>query len=516
MPIAAPNQTSTKILSSILQLRQFTVAELCLHAGLDRNQVYRELAELQNMKVLRSESIRNEGETAAPHRPAKLYELTADQGMLDELEKELASFFPESDPNSNRHLKRAKAELDSISTSLIEKAVNLFDANQLESWQGELENRFSEVKRWLELASWESEVDFSEGDHSKHPIVQAVHFLEALQSQFSQQSKQAREEQNRRKRAIIRSSWTDVLSAFLPSVAPIATIVAARATRAMIDDVVSRSGISTFFAGELKRLAEARPDLVPGIMIDDLEPYINSLQLDFREVRSRADLLAAMSKNWISYGNQVEPAWLFTEALAASSKDYRLIFNEANLAQLAQQSAKAYASWVKFLTIRKPKTNTTEQTLIAQVLGKDWSLDAYEEAVRIITKECEASVSAYSETPFGREEQFAIEPRLYNPLYNETERESPLIPIAEPLAPDTRLHVLSAEATKPVIVGLPVVARAGILRCRMSQKDAWKLANEAPKDQRIVKVDFFRGAAPEIRLRAENILTENLSAHVCG
>jgi hypothetical protein len=516
MPVAAPNQTSTKILSSILQLKQFTVAELCLHAGLERTQVYRELADLQEREVLRSNPIRNEGATAPRHRPTKLYELTSDQGLLDELEKQLASFFPESDPNSNRHLKRAKSELESIGNLALETAIALLDGNGLERWQEDLENRFSEVKRRLELASWESEVDFSEGDHSEHPIVLALRSFEALHSKFLEQIREAKEEQSRRKRAIIRSSWTDVVSSFLPSLSPIATVVAARASRAMIDDVVRRSGISTFFAEELKRLAETNPHVVPGIMIDDLEPYINSLQLDFREVHSRAEFLAALSKNWISYGNKVEPAWLCTQALAASSKDYRLIFNEANLAQLAQESAKAYASWARFLAIRKPKTNTSEQTLIAQVQGKDWSLNAYEEAVRIITKECEASVSAFSETPFEREEEFAIEPKLYNPLYNETERESPLIPIAEPLAPDTRLHVLTAEATKPLIVGLPVVARAGILRCRMSQREAWRLAKEAPNDQRIVKVDFFRGAAPEIRLRAENILRTNLDAHVCG
>ena len=109
-----------------------------------------------------------------------------------------------------------------------------------------------------------------------------------------------------------------------------------------------------------------------------------------------------------------------------------------------------------------------------------------------------------------------VEPKLYNPLYDESESESQLIPIAQPLARDARLHVLTSQATKPVIVGLPVVARAGIYHCRVEKRDAWKLATEASEDERIVKVDFFRGAPPEMRLRAENALKTNLCAHVVG
>jgi hypothetical protein len=515
MAIAAPNQTRLKILSSVLQLKEFTVAELCLHAGLERTQVYRELAELQKEKVLRSDSVGHEGENAPRHRPTKLYELNPDPKIIEELENDLGLFFPQSDPNSNRHLKRAKAALDSMSREFLATVFSSLEGNALNNWQTDLENRFREVQRWLELASFESEVDFSEGDHSTHPILEALDTFRTLKARFLQQ---IGEEQNRRKRNEVRKRWSDVISTFLPSLIPtesIAMAATSRASFAIIDDVVKSSGISTYFVDELKKIADGN-HLVSGILIDDLEPYINSLQLDLREVRSGEDLLAALSKNWISYGNQVEPAWLCTEALAASSKDYRLIFNEANLAQLAQESAKAYASWAKYLSIRKPRTNTSQQTLIARVQGHDWSREGYEEAVRVITKECEASVSAFSEMSFDREEEFAVEPKLYNPLYDESERESPLIPIAQPLAKDARLHVLTSEATKPVIVGLPVVARAGIYHCRVPKHDAWRLATEASDDERIVKVDFFRGAAPEIRMRAENVLNTNLCAHVVG
>jgi hypothetical protein len=515
MAVAAPNQTRLKILSSVLQLKEFTVAELCLHAGLDRSQVYRDLAELQKEKVLSSDAVQHDGKNAPRYRPTKLYKLASDPKILEELESDLGLFFPQSDPNSNRHLKRAISALESISREFLATVFASLEGNEFDSWQTRIENSFLDIQRWLEQASWESDVDFSEGDHSSHPIVQAADAFRTLKARVLQQ---VGEEQSRRKQYEVRRRWTDIISSFLPTAFPVASIAMTttpQLARGLVDEVVKRSGASTYFMDELKRIATDL-DLTSGILIGDLEPYINSLQLDLREVRSGDELLAAVSKYWITYGNQVEPAWLWTEALAASSRDYRLIFNKANLAQLAQQSAKAYDSWAKYLSIRKPRTNTPEQTLLARVQGRDWSREGYEEAVRVIAKECEASVSAFSETSFDREEEFTVEPKLYNPLYNESEHESLLISIAEPLAKDARFHVLTSEATKPVIVGLPVVARAGIYHSRMPKRVAWKLATEASEDERIVKVDFFRGADPEIRLRAENVLKTNLCAHVVG
>jgi hypothetical protein len=513
MPVAAPNQTRIRILSSILQLKQFTVAELCLHAGLERNQVYRELAELQKEKVLRSDSVRTEGVDAPRHRPSKRYELTSDQTVLNDIESDVADFFPEADPNSNRHLKRARAALDSLNYEFLAISFDSLDGENFNLWQGDFESRFTEVKSSLELASWESEIDFSEGDHAKHPIVQTLRSYEALRARFEQQ---VQEEQSRRKRAALLSNWTIVVSALLPLVSPMATTAAAFVGRKLLDDVIKPSNIATVLVDALRKMSERDPQPVSEVLLEDLEPYINSLKLDFREANTKEHVLAALSKNWISYGNKIDAAWRCTRLLAAASQDYRMIFNEANLAQLAHESARAYDAWAKYLELRKPRTNTAEQTLIARIDGSDWSGDAYQEAVRIISNECDASVSAFSETPFERQEEYALEPKLYNPMYEETGREAPLIPVADPLARSMRLHVLTAEATKPVMVGLPVVARAGLFHSRVSQLEAWKLATEAPGDERIVRVDFFDHFGPSTRFRAEDILKSNLHAHVVG
>ena len=513
MPAAtSPNQTRLRILSSILQLKQFTVAELCLHAGLERNQVYRELAELQKERVLRSDSVRTEGMDAPRHRPSKRYELASDPAILSNIESDLADFFPEADPNSNRHLKRARAALDSVNYEFLAVSFDSLDGQNFDRWQADFESRFTEIKSSLELASWESEIDFSEGDHSKHPIIQTLRSYEALRARFEQQ---VQEEQGRRKRAALLSNWTMVVSSLLPLVSPIATTAAAYVSRKLLEDVIKPSNLATLLVEALRKVREGDPQ-PSEVLLEELEPYIHSLKLDFREANTEEQVLAALSKNWISYGNKIEAAWRCTRLLAATSQDYRMIFNEANLAQLAQGSAKAYVSWAKYLELRKPKTNTAEETLIARVDGSDWSDDAYQEAVRIISSECDASVSAFSETPFERQEEYALEPKLYNPMYDETEREAPLIPVADPLARSTRLHVLTAEARKPVIVGLPVVARAGLFHCRTSQREAWELATGAPRDERIVRVDFFDHVGPSMRLRAEDILKSNLHAHLVG
>ena len=62
------NETRIKILCAVLQLERFTIADLCLHTGLERSQVYREIADLQKRKLLTSAAVMRAGETALPHR----------------------------------------------------------------------------------------------------------------------------------------------------------------------------------------------------------------------------------------------------------------------------------------------------------------------------------------------------------------------------------------------------------------------------------------------------------------
>jgi hypothetical protein len=123
--------------------------------------------------------------------------------------------------------------------------------------------------------------------------------------------------------------------------------------------------------------------------------------------------------------------------LASETGDYRLLFNEANLAQLAEQTSEAYDSWIRYLEKLGPGPEVEKlmQPLVARIGGESWSLDAYREAVGQITMQCQASVSALSETPFEENEGCTVELQLYNPRHDKVGKESPLIPIAEPYRP---------------------------------------------------------------------------------
>src|SRR5882757_802213 len=108
MTTSPANQTRLKILASILELERFTVAELCINAGLSRSQVYRELSALDKSGALTSKPIRPEGKGQA-FRPTKLYHLSTEPSVRQGFVREIGSFFPTfEDPNSNYHLSLAK------------------------------------------------------------------------------------------------------------------------------------------------------------------------------------------------------------------------------------------------------------------------------------------------------------------------------------------------------------------------------------------------------------------------
>ncbi len=208
---------------------------------------------------------------------------------------------------------------------------------------------------------------------------------------------------------------------------------------------------------------------------------------------------------------------VYIRKLAAESQDYRLLFDEANLAQLAQRPAEAYESWTRYLSKRWDATEVgkMDRPLVVRVAAHHWSDEAYREAVRIITMECEASVSAFSETPFAHDEGFSIEPRLYNPVRDKSGRESTLIAIAEPLAQHKRMYVTTTEAEMPLVLGLPGVARADIFfQSHLNEGDAWNVAAKVDPADRIVKVDFFRSATSSARTQAERLLKSSLSAEM--
>jgi hypothetical protein len=516
LPVAAHNQTRLRILAGILRLERFSVADLCAHAGLLPSMVYRELAELQREGVLESKSSLLEGETAPAHRPRKWYQLTSDAEVREGLEQELASFLPDADVTpEDRHLKRAQELLTTLTTDLL-VSPRVFSEAELNRWEAKISADLDEARTALRRATWESEIDFSEEGQSDHPIMLATHAYETLQAQFKNT---VVNERGRRRGRAARVKWGELLSATLREAIPLA--VEAGTGAMLLDSAVSAAWISEKLSQQIKELVAATTG-PSSKLAEFFLPFAASLQLDLREVQSSSEWLAALAKHGIAYGSTAAEPLACIRELAAGSQDYRLFFNEANLAKLAHEPGEAYDSWTRYLSNLKaaiPEENV-EKSIVARVSAEHWSEAGFVEAVRIITMQCEASVTALSETPFekmeGQIEGYSIGPQLYNPLPGKFGPEVMLIPIAEPLAQNQRLYIATTDAERPAVVGLPSVARAGWFQRRMREKDAWNLAAKVGPSERIIKIDFFRTATGAARDHAEVVLRSSLAADIVG
>src|SRR5208282_33121 len=304
-------------------------------------------------------------------------------------------------------------------------------------------------------ATWESDTDLSEEGATNHPVVVATRLYKSLEGQFRMQLSMGRE---RQKSEALRAVWGELFSSAARVVVP---ALSHMVTEKLGNILVTK--ISDQFSLALKQQLDERLELK-----SEMFPFLSSLQLDLREVHSGAQLLGALAKHAIAYGSSPAEPLVFVRELASESKDFRLLFNEANLAQLAHNPEEAYESWNRYLSGLTAKVGGTsiEQTLVARIAPEHWSSEAYREAVYNIMTECEASVSALSEAPIQAEEESSSDLYLYNPLHTKSGREAAVIQIAGALVQDQRLYVTSTIADPPLVMGLPLFARAGWFRSR--------------------------------------------------
>jgi hypothetical protein len=484
---------------------------LCHHAGLERSQAYRILSDLQDEKVLESSNALRSGEVAPRHRPSKRYVLTEDLNVREQIEVELSSFLPDSeDAHESQQLVRARQSLRMLSMDLVSTSFASMDLTELHAWQSAFEKRLHDVQRVLKRAFWESEADCSEEDHSDHPIIKARLEFEALETRFLQL---IRTEETRLTEAKALRSWSHIFSAAVATLVPILNVASPAVSQDLFE---SAFRLSTELIRELSKKPRTKDTWLTANH-DAMLRYFSSWELDVRDARSSSDVLAALAKNCIVYGKHPDIAYQLCHRLVSENEDYRSIFNYANLAYLSERPDEAYNSWLRYIALRNKRRNPcATQSLVARVCGDQWSTKAYERAVQIITRECKASVSAFSETPFEKSEQCAIEPQLYNPLFEEVEGESPLISVAEPLSQEKRIYIVTTEAQRPVVVGLPRVVRANLFHCGISEQQAWDLSIVSVEDERIIKVDLFMSATQENRDLVQDVLTSRLSATIVG
>lgn len=512
MAVAAPNQTRLRILSSILHLESFTVAELCLHAGLEPSMVYRELSELQQQGVLTSAVEKQE--TAPRHRPAKRYELSDDPETRAKLEEQVGSFLPEfEDAQSNRHLKKAQETLNRLGFEFLTLDLETLDAAHFDRWEKKSKERFREAQKELKRATWESETDFSEEPASDHPVLLASRLYQGLEARFNDQ---VRRERSRRESEAARKRWAVIFTEALRTAFPAAgTAASSWAHFSWLDD---RANLEKVFV--LSQQIKKRIDKYCGSHSRQLElfrPFVSSFELDVRGAESKPDILAVLAKHGIAYGASAAEPLALVRGLTAKSDDYRLFFDKANLAQMADLGEEAYQSWTVYLSKKPaPETEDLRQPVVARIRADRWSADGYRKAVQAITIQCKASVAVLSETPFEEHEGHAMALKLYNPVRDKSEPQTELISIADSLVQNKRLYLASTEAEQAVVLGLFLFACAAWFRTRLDDRKAWELAREIAPTERIVKVEFFREADEATRAQAKRILTASLSAELVG
>lgn len=89
-----------------------------------------------------------------------------------------------------------------------------------------------------------------------------------------------------------------------------------------------------------------------------------------------------LAKHAISYGNNADEPLAYIQKLVAESEkqNYRLLFDEANLAQLALRPAQARESWISYAMKRERPLEATdvEPPVIARIGAAQWSSKAFE------------------------------------------------------------------------------------------------------------------------------------------
>ena len=343
----------------------------------------------------------------------------------------------------------------------------------------------------------------------------ATRLYEGLESRVTEQ---LRRERSRRESEAARKKWGNIFTSALRTAIPMASAAASSAGvySVYLDHFVDFDKISTKLSRRIKEGMESSRDS-RSKRLDVFLPYFSSYELDVREAESKSEFVAILAKHGIAYGSSAEEPLALVRGLAAQSKDYRLLFDEANLAQLADLPEEAYKSWSEYLSKKpNPEAEDIEKPVVARISAERWSADAYRRAVETITKRCMASVAVLSETPFEQNEGYAIELKLYNPARDKSEQQTTLISIGDPLVQNQRLFMATTEAELPVVLGLPSFACAGWFRSRVSQRKAWDLARTVKATERVVKVEFFRGATASARAEAERVLTDSLSAEIVG
>lgn len=499
------NETRIKILCGVLQLERFTIADLCLHTGLARNQVYREIADLQNRELLTSAAVVAAGE-ALPHRAPKLYRLASDPERRAELQQEVNRFLPAglNFGGSGPHLEKAQRTLAWITDEILGASIFSLSDQNLERWEAGLKTRFQEAGEALQRATWESELDFTEDSASEHPVAVETRLYRRLSERFSEV---VRVERARRERANAEADWSKVL----PRIARVALKAAVPAAALGLVSGSIGAMAAAAAAHELLGILQdqiAKGAFKGGLYEQKFKWLGASLQRDVSQCESRPDVLAALAKHFIAHSDNPEAPLKCIRQLNRERPHYRLQFDQANLALLKTDIDEAQDCWTAYRN--SVQSTPALPSVIAGIAAKNWSERAYREAVANIAKRYAAAVTALSEVPFCSADDQSLGTQLFNPMYGKSEKEPEYISLSENAVPGLNLHVSGRAGEFIVEPGVPKLVYADLFcEAGMAVDEAWKTAISLPPEDRIIKVEIVGATDRNVSREVQHILKDH-------
>jgi len=501
------NETRIKILCAVQQLERFTIADLCLHTGLEPSQVYREIADLQKREILTSAAVMRAGEAAPAHRAPKLYRLASEPEKRATLQEEVERFLPTGlNPAApSAHLERAQGALSLITEELLEASLSRFSGTQLDQWESELGSRLEEAGQALKRATWESELDFSEESNSRHPLAVAVRLHRTLSDRFQEL---ARAERDRRERAAAESDW----SRALPQFARAAMKMVVPATAALGVSIGLNPAVSAVVAAVTVKFLEKQMEqgALKGSLYEQTLNWLGaSLKRDLSSADSKAGVLAALAKHFITYSDNPEAALKYLRQLHRQKSDYRLDFDQANLELLQHKIEGAQEYWTAYRNHRQALA-APPPLVVGRMTAKNWSDPAYRDTIQEISKRYPAAISALSQSAFGAQEDKILRPRLFNPLYGKNDREPEYVPLSENASSDLILHVTRPSGETLVTAGVPKLVWADLF-CESGRalEEAWGAAMRVKPDDRILRIEFIESPNSTVRQETERILEDH-------
>jgi predicted ArsR family transcriptional regulator len=457
------NELKTRVRNAVLELDNFTVAELCDRAEVKPDQVYEELAKLKREGFLTSETVSlRADEQRKRHRPLNLYRLVPDPEKRQQLAREIAPFVSAAAPALERSAaaQRAHLALDEIDLEL-ERTTDApsHDAavkTRLES----LQEKLASVRNDLETAYYESGITAE--PESSHPVVVDSRRWQLYSTRLQDR---LRKLNNVESMATAQRGFTVMLR----------DLFWTKDLQWALVEQTLRDGLKPQQSGDLKRIVHS--------VFAEAEAAGCAARLDTRqdctiEELACASVLAASAIRW---GSDPDILLKWTRRIPGKDND-RHEYNLVNAIVLAGQLNDAYAAWKKWagrhLAGRVLRVSGFEYPKYPNVAmfgagHRALALGSLSSAEESFGPNASVSVITTETLPAWEPRDYKTTATFFDPVGR-----APAIRLAEGMRekqPD--LYVYGPLGVRMQLPGLPLVRLATVLASvGVEMSDAWKAA----------------------------------------